>query len=322
VLRLSEHNLAGRLITLQFDALVSQKEEVYRALARQPYLWDWPVEATLIGYREAEDHEKFDVRRRGLQLGLERAFGQRRVSLFYDYRIVELETDEPEEVIPRESREARVASVTPWFFWDRRDDPIDPQRGWSASLQLERAFPLLAADAEFAKLFGQLTYYLPIRHAGVIAVSLRGGALQPYADPVDPTLERIDAVPAPELFYAGGLTTHRAYRRDELGIPGETLFIDPEDGDVVPLGGGGLALVNLEWRFPLVGALGGNVFFDGGNVWREATDFDPGQARWGAGVGLRYLSPIGPLRVEIGWPLERQLHEDRYVVSISLGNPF
>ncbi len=325
LLRLSESNLFGRLITVQGDALVSQKDQVYRLLARQPYLGPWPVEASILGYHEIENRPSFDVRRRGLKLGLERIYprdrGTWRVGLFYEYRIVALETGEPVEVIPRESRDARVASLTPSIGWDSRDDPLDPTRGWSGLAQVERAFPVLAADADFAKLFGQWTGYVPLRHAGVLAASLRGGAIEPYGRPTDPALAPIDAVPASELFYAGGRTSHRAFARDELGVPGQTLFIEPGK-DPVPLGGGALALVNLEWRFPLVGDFGGSFFVDGGNVWRTVKDFEPGQSRWGVGLGLRYRSPIGPLRVEIGWKLDRESYESPYVVSFSLGNPF
>lgn len=321
LLRLSQSNLFGRLITVQFDALVSQKDEVFRVLALQPYLGPWPVEVRALGYRESESRPAFDVDRRGAQVGLQKTFGRLRVGLFYDYRIVELTTDEPDSVIPRESRDARVASVLPNLLYDRRNDPIEPTRGWSLQAQFERAAPLLAADADFAKLFGQATGYLPLGRLGVLAVAARAGAIRPYAQPADPALERMDAVPAAELFYAGGRTTHRAFARDLLGIPGQTLFLEPGK-DPVPLGGGLLALVNVEWRFPVFGALGGELFADGGNVWRNPRDFDASQARWGAGVGLRWSSPVGPLRVEVGWKLDREPWEDPYVWSISLGNAF
>jgi outer membrane protein insertion porin family len=321
VLRLSQTNLFGRLVTVQLDALVSQKDEVYRVLALQPYLGPWPIQARAFAYRESEDRPAFQVNRRGVQMGLEKALDRLKVGLFYDYRIVKLTTSEPDSVIPRESRNARVASVTPNLLYDRRDDPVDPRRGWSAQAQLERAFPLFDADANFAKLFGQATGYLPLGRLGVLAGALRAGAIQPYSRPADPTLEPMDAVPAAELFYAGGRTTHRAFPRDELGIPGQTLFVEPGQSPV-PLGGGLLALINLEWRIPIVSTFSGELFADGGNVWRTPRDFDARETRWGAGVGLRWSSPVGPLRVEIGWKLDRKPWEDPYVWSISLGNAF
>ena len=218
---------------------------------------------------------------------------------------MDLDTEEPESVIPLESREARVASLTPTFFWDRRDDPIDPTRGWSLQALHARAFPAFNADADFAKTFVQATGFVPLGRPGVLALSLRGGAIRPYGEPEDPELDSFDLVPSAERFYAGGRTTHRAFARDELGVPGDTLFLEPGE-DPVPLGGGALALLNVEWRFPIALGFGGTVFVDGGNVWRELGDFESDEVRWGAGVGVRYLSPVGPLRVEIGWKLDRR----------------
>ncbi len=320
LLRFAHANLGGRAAAFQFDALVAQRDQLFRGVLRQPYLGRWPIETRLSAYRQAEDRPDFDVNRRGGQLGVERSFGRLRIGLFADYRIVELLTAASEEVVPRESRNARVASLAPTLLWDRRDDPVDPTRGWSATLQLERALPIASADADYVKLFAQWTAFRPIGF-GTVAVALRSGLLEPRAASAVLNLRPIDAVPAAELFYAGGRTTHRAFGRDELGILGETLFLD-ELGDPLARGGGALALLNLEWRFPLVGALGGELFVDGGNVWREFADFDSADVRWGAGVGLRYASPIGPLRLEIGWKLDRQPFEGAYQAFVSLGNAF
>jgi outer membrane protein insertion porin family len=123
-------------------------------------------------------------------------------------------------------------------------------------------------------------------------------------------------VPIDERFYAGGRTTHRAFGQDELGIEGQTLVAG------TPIGGAGLLLVNLDYRFPIAGAIGGTVFVDGGNVWRDYAEIDTGDLRWGAGVGLRYRSPVGPLRLEIGWKLDREPGEPAYVWFFSIGNPF
>ena len=119
-----------------------------------------------------------------------------------------------------------------------------------------------------------------------------------------------------ERFFAGGRTTHRAYGRDELGIPGDTLL------DGKPIGGKGLALLNVDYRFPLVGGLGGTVFVDAGNVWADWRDMRLGDVKSGAGLGLRYLTPIGPLRVELGWKLDRERGESKSAVLVSFGNAF
>lgn len=326
LLGLSQVNRFGHLETFEITAVGGETEHRLRLAAGQPYLAAWPVEWRAIAYDERDVRPDFDVDRTGAQLELGRLLGGTRYSLFFDYRIVEQDAGDFNDRIPLDARNARIMSITPSLLHDRRDDPIDPKRGWNSSVQLEYAFPLASADASFVKLFAQGAGYLPLgRNGGVLAASLRGGAIEPLAgSATDPARERLTAsVPSAELFYAGGRTSHRAYSRDELGILGETLAqFEGTSGSVFPLGGGGLALVNLEYRFPIAGAFGGTLFADGGNVWTSYRDIRPGEMKWGAGLGVRYASPIGPLRFEVGWKLDRQPFEDPYVWFFSIGSPF
>jgi outer membrane protein insertion porin family len=321
LLRLTEANLFGRAISVGLDAIVSQRQELYRLLVQQPYLFRLPIVTTGAVYRETEERTGFDTVRRGVQLGLGRDLEILDARVVYDYRIVETDVLDPAVDLPREATDARVASFTPSLFVDRRDDALDATAGWSLALQVERALPLFDADAEFLKLFGQATGYLPLGRLGVAAVSVRGGLLDNLRAATPEGAGGLDLVPVSERFFAGGRTSHRAFDRDELGIPGETLLVR-ESGSVVPLGGGALAIANVEWRFPIAGPLGGTAFVDGGNVWREWDAIDTGDVRWGAGVGVRYLSPIGPIRLEIGWKLDREPFESAYVWFVSFGNPF
>ena len=320
ILRLATLNLRGALASIQFDALISDKEQDFRLLYRQPYFGRWQVESRALGFYDLERRTAFQVRRRGVSFGLTRPSGRSQVGLYANYRLVEDEVFVESAELSRENQEAKVASLTATALHDRRDDPVDPTRGWSAYLEVENAEPLLAADADFTKLFGQLSWIRPLWGRQTAAASLRGGRIFPRG--VAPAGgEVIDNVPVSELYYAGGRTSHRAYRRDELGVFGETLVLD-NDGDPLPLGGGALLLFNLDWRFPLFGDLGGVVFADAGNVWRQASDVDLAEAAVGVGVGVRYRLPFGPLRLEIGWKLDRQPFEDPYVVSVTLGNVF
>jgi outer membrane protein assembly complex protein YaeT len=267
--RLSEANLAGRAISVSLEAIVSQRQEVYRLIAQQPYLFRLPVTTTGALYRENEERTGFETTRRGAQLGLARDFGVLDARLTYDYRIVET-IAEPDIELPREATDARVASFTPSLFLDRRDDPLDAREGWSLAASVERALPLFDADSEFRKLFGQATGYLPIGRLGVVALSVRGGAIENLRA-ATAEASGLDLVPVSERFFAGGRTSHRAFDRDELGIPGETLVVRGNE-DVVPLGGGALALGSVEWRFPIAGPVGGTAFVDTGNVWRDWLD--------------------------------------------------
>jgi outer membrane translocation and assembly module TamA len=96
----------------------------------------------------------------------------------------------------------------------------------------------------------------------------------------------------------------------------------------MPVGGNGLVLANFDYRFPIAGAFGGTLFFDSGNVWADWRDIrltGSDGFKSGAGFGFRYLSPIGPLRAELGWKLHRETKpppEGPLVLFLSFGNPF
>jgi len=315
LLSLGEANLFGRAGNLQLDLLGSRKDERYRLIYTEPRLAGLPLAATATTYWEARDRDAYAVERWGTQVGLAHERGPWRLRLLYDYHIVELPRIERIFDVPVGSREGRVSSLTPLAAIERRDDPLDPRRGWSALAQVQYAFPFLSADADFLKLFGQATWSLDLSRLGTLATSVRGGIIEPLGEEI-PSGSFLGPVPVDERFYAGGRTTHRAFGQDELGIEGRTL------AEGIPVGGSGLLLVNLDYRFPIAGAIGGTVFLDGGNVWRDRDEIDTGDLRWGAGVGLRYRSPVGPLRLEIGWKLDREPGEPAYVWFFSIGNPF
>jgi outer membrane protein assembly factor BamA len=127
--------------------------------------------------------------------------------------------------------------------------------------------------------------------------ALRIGAQSPFGSTTD--------VPISERFFAGGSSTVRGFDTDLLG--------PLEDG--LPTGGEGLLVLNGEVRFPLISALRGVAFYDAGNV-------DPLDLRHVLGAGFRLETPIGPLRVEYGWKLDRQTGEEPGQFFFSIGNAF
>ena len=307
----SHGNLLGRALHFQLDARASRRTQRFRLLLEQPY-WGgrWPGAIRYLIYNEAERRPAFDVDQRGAQAELSRGRGRTRLSLFTDYREVELSGDTSDLPldVQRAFEDIKILSFVPRVVWDERDDPIDARRGTQVIAQAKYAFPVRGiAEEHFFELFGQLVHYWDLRRLGVVAASVRGGGIEALGN---------QPVSIAERFFAGGRTTHRAYGRDELGIPGETLLEDK------PIGGKGLFLLNLDYRFPLVGALGGTVFVDAGNVWEDWRDIQPGEIKPGAGLGVRYLTPIGPLRVEVGWKLDREPGESKSAVLVSFGNAF
>ncbi|HLE84932.1 MAG TPA: BamA/TamA family outer membrane protein, partial [Thermoanaerobaculia bacterium] len=88
-------------------------------------------------------------------------------------------------------------------------------------------------------------------------------------------------------------------------------------------GGNGMALLNLDFRFPVWGPVGGALFYDTGNVWPDWRDADLSELKSGVGLEVRYLSPIGPVRAGVGYQLDPDPgSDDRYHLFLAVGNPF
>lgn len=346
----SHRNLFGTARYAGVDVLYAQNRRRYTVSYQEPFIfgYDIPVQFTL--FRGEEEREQpaggfvnFD--RVGSFIEASRVVGeQTQWSLRYEYRFVECVVRDPTDPrdlcakvtselplpgLPREDQEIQISSLAPTFFWDRRNDPINPTDGFFTSASVEYAFPLFRAETNFIKGFAQGAWYRPITERTLIALSGRLGVIEP----LKPADEPGGVVPFAERFLAGGETTHRAFKTDTLGIlceddPGATLdqcgtLIRDPDGRLIAIGGKALALISAEYRFPIYASLAGAVFLDGGNVFPDSEDvLEFGDFRWGAGAGLRYLTPIGPVRLDIGFKLDRKEGEDPYATFLSLGYAF
>jgi outer membrane protein insertion porin family len=326
----------GRYLGLQAVGTAGGvKEQELFITYREPFIgrYNVPVQLTVF---QTDDATRKETRllQRGMSIEASRVSGYRtRWSLQYQYKISEciegLLCDEQNIISPGGDRSflnIQISSITPTFFWDKRDDVIDPHRGFFTSASVEYAFPLFSAKANFTKQFVQGAWYIPITERSVVALSSRIGLIQPIGGTL---------VPLSERFTAGGDTSHRAYPLDLLGTLcsednqpvdgcGATLFdLNEKPGQfrLVPLGGNSMFIANAEYRFPIFSSLGGAVFADIGNVFASST-IDFGDLRYGAGAGLRYLSPVGPLRFDVGVPLNKRDYDRSFSWFITLGYAF
>lgn len=339
----AHRNLFGTARYLGLEGRRSEKVQRYFLSYREPFLFDLNIPTQVTVFKSEETNERdVQIQRLGTFVEASRVVGeQTRWALRYEYRVVNVDcpssisplcTGEiPIPDLPREDQQIEISSVTPTFFWDRRNDPIDPRQGFFASGSLEYAFPLYRADTEFLKGFGQGAWYRPITDRTLVALSARVGLIEPLRT-AENGISDTALVPFSERFTGGGEISHRAFQLDQLGILGQTLvcvqgttvFQDscPSGASVLALGGNALTVFNAEYRFPLFGALRGAAFVDAGNVFREIGDIDFGQFRYGVGFGFRYITPVGPLRFDLGYKLDRQPHEDPFAAFLSLGYAF
>ena len=222
--------------------------------------------------------------------------------------------------------QVRLSTVSSSMIRDTRTDPIDPNSGSLIGADVEVAARGLGSQVGFFKTFLQGFAYrqLPGGRNIVAVVGARTGLAAGFRRVVirEGLPETVlDDLPASERFYAGGDTTVRGFALDRLGTPDT---IDPAG---VPRGGHGLVVLNGELRIPVRGVLGAVVFVDGGNVFRTIDEIEITKLRGAFGFGLRYRSPVGPIRVDLGIMMDRRLlptgqRERPTALHISLGQAF
>ena len=333
----SELSLFGTARSLSFDLRLSSREQRAQVTYREPARLGLLGIPTWVSFYRAKDYfTGYDLLQRGMWIEFGDHFRRPfRTILRYEYLIVD-PTAPPEILsqLERDQQRDRISSITPSIEWDTRDDLFSPHRGVYLSLAWQSAFKMLLADAVFNKVTASASAFAPAQ-GGVLAVTVRGGAIQP-GNHVPGTPDNLE-VPINERFFAGGRISQRAFQTDLLGIPDQTVQCQsPSAGATggctpVATGGAGLLLASTEWRFPVYGPVGGNIFVDGGNVWQTWRDVNAGRMRWGGGVGVRVDTPVGPLRLEYGWKFSRKslvasdgtvVRESPGELFLSFGNPF
>jgi outer membrane protein assembly factor BamA len=193
------------------------------------------------------------------------------------------------------------------------DNLLNTTRGYQLAFHAENAGRLLPGTFRYFALSGDARLYLPIGRRIVTANRLQIATIDAAAD--EP-----GNVPFSKKYFLGGATTMRGWGRYEVSPLSSGL----------PIGGNTLFELSSEARVPLVGRLGGVLFFDAGNVWEGSWSVDVNDLRYDAGFGLRYQTPIGPIRFDVGYqlnPIDELLvdgapQERAYRLHFSIGQAF
>jgi outer membrane protein assembly factor BamA len=317
----------------------------YRVIGtyREPRVFGTPADAFLTGTLEQQHRSSFNFARRAFSAELGRRV-TRTVSISGTYQIQRTELfDEqidPADRVPvdRLFPQVRLSSFASSVVRDTRDDLTDPTDGRFLSANGQIAGRQIGSQVGFAKsyLVGQMFRVIPHAHRAVFAGSARLGLATGFPRlTVDrdangavilgpdgqPSMITVRDVPASERFFAGGDTTVRGFALDQLGTPATI------DKDGFPQGGEGLVIFNAEIRAPIGRGLGIVGFVDSGNVFEHVSNISLVHLRGSVGFGVRYKSPIGPIRVDLGFKLHRDVNaagqrEPLTALHISLGQAF
>ena len=303
-------NFFGGARTLQLEGKYSALTKGGDVNFRQPYLFSPRVGLGLTGQSWHRNEPAYTLTTRGGRMTVDRTLARRGplsrpggasvMSLTYtndfqDYRVSEDALRDPTfaktlialGLDPLSGRgHGLLSSVDLDFHTSTADSVLNARSGYTLDTHLEKAGRSLGGDFNFVETILEGRYYVALGDRAVVAVKARGGSIgAPSGDNL--------AVPFFRRYWLGGATSLRGWGRFEVA----PLF------NGLPIGGHTMFESSAELRVPVWGSLSGVLFMDAGNVWNNAWAFNLGDLRRDVGPGLRYMTPIGPLRVDLGYQL-------------------
>jgi outer membrane protein insertion porin family len=302
-------NLDGKGRSLSTRASASQKEQNYLADLREPWVfgnrWKWEGGVTA-SYLDAV-RESFSLRKTSIVTSINKTvFRRSSVSLQYELSRDDVFDVDPGAVLsPEDKGTALISAVRGLFVLDFRDDPFNPQRGSFHSGSVEIASSFLGSEVDYYKVTGQSSWYFPVFRRNTFVVSGRAGISGPLGNTIE--------VPIQKRFFLGGRTTVRGFKEDSLG---------PRASDGSYTGGDYMVNGNAELRVPLRYGFIMAVFLDAGSVWFPHDPENGFDLRESAGLGVRYVTPVGPIALDYGWKLNRREGESPSEWHFTIGAVF
>lgn len=282
--------------------------ENYELRFTEPWLFGRALSFGFDMYRLTRTFDDYDAQRQGGDVRFWKDFTEyTRADLMYkleDIKVFDIVSGASQDVRD-EAGTNTVSMVTLGVTRDTRDNIFSPRKGMVLNGVAEYAGGTLGGNKDFYKLTGQAAAYFTYLRGLVLELKLRAGVAEEFDDTVN--------VPLYERFYVGGASTIRGYAERLVGP------IKAAE----PVGGKTMLIGNIEFTFPVAELIRGAVFYDIGNVWSDSHNFDLGDLRAGIGVGVRVKTPIGPLKLDWGYALDREdIDERSWQVHFSIGRGF
>jgi outer membrane protein insertion porin family len=288
--QISQGNLFGRGQSIGITGQLGGATRSYQIFFIEPWLFDIPLwsKSELWNYAQTWDSYSLDSKGFGETLGYPL---WQNVTGYVGYRLsvdnVKDIQDNASSIVKNQAGVTVTSGVTISLVRETTDDYIFPTRGSKNAGSIEHTGGILLGDVSYTKYTASSAWYFPILWDSVFAVRGKFGYLQGHEDKEVPVYTR---------FYLGGIGSLRGLRN--IGP------VDPTTGDVI--GGMTMMIYTAEYIFSLIKNAGmkGVFFFDTGNAWESGYHFD--DMRKTCGAGIRWYSPIGPLRLEYGYVLDRK----------------
>jgi len=311
MLEISQSNLFGRGQTLSGRASLSSVSTRYSLSFIEPWLFDKPLSAGIDLYDWEYEYDEYTKDSAGgrLNFGFPLGIDFTRGSVIYTYDDAYIsDVAETASVAIRDMVGKNItSSMTLGVTRDSRDRRFNPRKGSTNALSVEYAGGILGGDNYFTKYRARSAWFFPFFWDSAFSLQGRWGYVKKRTG---------GKLPVYEKFVLGGMNTVRGFDYGAISP------LDPDTGDKI--GGEKMMVYNIEYRFPLVKEQGvvGVLFFDAGNVFTEDEAYTFSGIRRGAGAGIRWYSPVGPLRFEWGKNLDQRPGEPSSVWDFTIGTPF
>jgi outer membrane protein insertion porin family len=307
---ISQDNLMGTGRKAFLEAALSAYTREFRFTFVEPYLLDMNLSTALSLFNFRRYLDTYDYQASGGSVSLLRPLTDDiKAGLRYRYETVSVENidSSASSYIKEQEGTRSTSSVTASLQKNTIDDVLNPTKGVNSELSFEVAGGPFGGDNDFYRTVGSYGRYIP---AGFFDSSffVRGvaGFIRPYGG---------KTVPVYEKFFVGGMHTVRGFKYGEAG---------PKDSAEEVIGSKNQLFFNLEYLFPIYKPAGlrGVVFFDAGHGFDENEGFLLRGIRYSSGFGIRWFSPIGPIRLELGFNLSPKPGEPRNVFDFAIGTQY
>ena len=313
MIEVSQNNLFGRGQRLSVQAMLGTIASRYRVSFSDPYFMDKPLGLGIDGYNWSRVFDEYTQHSTGGSIRLTHPLRWQYVRAFWSYRWDYVKLDDLSfsalntPTIVDASRIHNTSAMTFGISHDTRDSLFTPTKGMNQSFTVEWAG--VGGQVAFLRYMLDQAYYYPLKWGTVGVFHVRGGYLQALS---------YGQQPAYELFYLGGIDTIRGFQYANISPR------DPVTHDRI--GGNKFFQINTEYRFPVpklkqYGIIG-EVFFDCGNVYGSNAKAITPNVRTSMGGGIRWFSPMGPLRIEWGYNLNKKTYEQQSAWEFTIGGTF
>ncbi|MCP4762036.1 MAG: outer membrane protein assembly factor BamA, partial [archaeon] len=285
-----ERNLFGGGQTIKLEAKLGEEDVLYNINYFEPYIMDTKISGGIQLYKEEKEYDYYDKDSLGFSAKLGyRLFDYTQIGVRYnieDYEITNVETANT-NMTPGAFL---TSSITPYIQYDSRDDLFLPTEGGKHKLSIEYAGESIGGEIDYTKFLAETGVFFPLFWKFTGALHAEGGYL------IDKTGDEIDIDYI--KFYLGGMKSIRGFDKNDIN--------GNRSGSTKERGGEKYIQFNAEITVPLTEKykLAGVFFYDRGDVYRESEDINLADQFSSVGMGVRWNSPIGPLRVEYAWVID------------------